>query len=552
MDLSLIYVCISILYIGITLAEYNEKTGFVNARGVPNGGMDIAPPSFEEIRNFGTAKSGDAFTNILKRNEVVNSTELCLEQGDIPVPCNSNNRQRRNALRNRGARWINGIVPYVIDGYYDRATRQRILRGIERYHEETCIQFVQRTNEQDYIHIFPGIGCYSLVGRVGGQQQVSLGVGCTTILGTIIHELMHAIGFHHEQTRTDRDDFVYIYFRNIISGLEYNFDKYEQTSIDHLGTPYDYFSVMHYSMYAFSRTPQVDPTIVARDTRYRLDYRTDFSENDIRKINIYYECPSKDETTAKPPTPDEECMDMNQGCSFWTEYCDTNRWVSTNCKLSCKVCTPTTTTTGTGGNDDCTDNHDNCEYWAGVGECEVNPAWMLVNCKVSCDECVTVTENCKDQDENCEVWAKYRQCTENPSYMLEFCPRSCGQCGDGGFMEACEDYHENCEHWASIDQCRLNPGYMNYECRKSCNLCAASSPLDLVPQTQCQDTSGYCSVYAEEGMCESSRDYMSLTCPDTCSMCPDKSYPPDNGGCELRSFFGFLGVLVVLSQRLAM
>ncbi|XP_054748155.2 zinc metalloproteinase nas-13-like [Lytechinus pictus] len=549
MELSLILGCMSILFMGTTYAEYNYKTGYVNAQGVPNGGVDIAAPSFEAMKTFGTAQGGDAFTTIMEQNKAMNDTKQCMEQGDIPVPCNSTNRQRRNALRNRGARWINGIVPYVIDGYYDAATRGRILRAMNRYHDTTCLRFVQRTNQQDYIYIFPGNGCYSLVGRVGGQQQVSLGVGCTTNLGTIVHELMHAVGFHHEQTRTDRDDFVYIYRQNIIRGLEYNFDKYEQTYIDHLGTQYDYLSVMHYHMTAFTSNGQ--PTIVARDTRYRLDYRSDFSENDIRKINIYYQC---DGTTVDPTTPEEECMDMNEGCSAWAQagYCQTNQWVMTNCKQSCGTCTPTPTT-GTGGND-CMDSHSNCAAWAQAGECQINPTWMLVNCKVSCDQCDTgtITENCKDQNDNCEVWAKYMQCTENPSYMLEYCPRSCGQCSSSNFMNTCEDYHDNCEYWASNDQCQENPGYMNYECRKSCNLCVASSPVQLLPQIECQDTSGYCPIYSEDGMCESNPSYMGLVCPDTCRMCPGRSYP-DNGASGLRSFFGFIGALVVsfLARKLA-
>ncbi|XP_030831462.1 zinc metalloproteinase nas-13-like [Strongylocentrotus purpuratus] len=459
-------------------------------------------------------------------------TELCLEQGDIPVPCNSTGRAKRNALRDRGMRWVNGVVPYVIDNRYDYGTRARITRAMERYHETTCIRFVERTRETDYIYIFPGNGCYSLVGRVGGQQQVSLGNGCTTNLGTIIHELMHAVGFHHEQTRTDRDTYVYIYFNNIIQGkkrdlcLEYNFDN----------------------------RPSSLATRDSSSTTVPISVTTTSTNS-----TFYYEC---DGNTVDPTLPEEvDCVDSNQNCPGWADagYCATNSWMIANCKLSCAVCVITPTPTpGTGGNDDCKDMNDNCAGWANAGECQANPSWMLPNCPVSCDQCETVNpgENCIDMNENCAIWAKYRQCTENPGYMLEFCPRSCGQCVGSGIMQTCEDFNDQCADWASTEQCQLNPGYMNYECRKSCSLCAASSPLELLPQTQCQDTSGYCPVYAEDGMCVSKPEYMGLVCPDTCQMCPGKIYAESgsSGSSELRSFYGFLGALFIsfLARRLAL
>jgi len=55
------------------------------------------------------------------------------------------------------------------------------------------------------------------VGRIGGMQQVSIGVGCE-YSATIKHELMHATGFWHEQSRTDRDYYVTVNWTNIQAG----------------------------------------------------------------------------------------------------------------------------------------------------------------------------------------------------------------------------------------------------------------------------------------------------------------------------------------------
>ena len=42
--------------------------------------------------------------------------------------------------------------------------------------------------------MYKGSGCSSYVGRQGGVQYLSLGTGCASSIGVIIHEFMHAIG----------------------------------------------------------------------------------------------------------------------------------------------------------------------------------------------------------------------------------------------------------------------------------------------------------------------------------------------------------------------
>ncbi len=45
-------------------------------------------------------------------------------------------------------------------------------------------------------------------------QRLRLDDNCYE-MGTILHELMHAIGFPHKQARFDRDEFVEIMYNNI-------------------------------------------------------------------------------------------------------------------------------------------------------------------------------------------------------------------------------------------------------------------------------------------------------------------------------------------------
>ena len=87
------------------------------------------------------------------------------------------------------------------------------------------------------------------------KQKLFPGYGCVR-LGTVIHEMLHASGFWHEQSRPDRDEHVEIFWSNIQAGMEDNFARYSRAEVSTLSLPYDTDSVMHYSSTAFSRNGQ--------------------------------------------------------------------------------------------------------------------------------------------------------------------------------------------------------------------------------------------------------------------------------------------------------
>uniref|UniRef100_A0A1I8M9I8 Metalloendopeptidase n=1 Tax=Musca domestica TaxID=7370 RepID=A0A1I8M9I8_MUSDO len=213
-------------------------------------------------------------------------------EGDILMPQTS--VILKNGLISTSTRWPNGIVPYEIGAQFQRRDMNVIRNAIQEYHRRTCIRFVPRTNEKDYISIVNGkSGCWSSIGLVGGKQEVNLqSPGCLSKPGTAMHELMHVLGFLHEQNRQERDGFVDIKYQNIRQAAYENFKKVSPTIA--FGVPYDYGSVMHYSPRAFSQNGQ--PTIVAKhpDGNQIMGQRNGFSNLDIEKINRMYNCYAND------------------------------------------------------------------------------------------------------------------------------------------------------------------------------------------------------------------------------------------------------------------
>lgn len=68
-------------------------------------------------------------------------------------------------------------------------------------------------------------------------------IGCFRLY-TIAHEFLHALGFFHMQSATERDEYVNIVWDKIQGGTEGNFDAYGTDFITNYDVEYDYGSVM--------------------------------------------------------------------------------------------------------------------------------------------------------------------------------------------------------------------------------------------------------------------------------------------------------------------
>ncbi|XP_011492314.2 high choriolytic enzyme 1-like [Oryzias latipes] len=227
----------------------------------------------------------DITTRILTSN---NNTDQLLLEGDLVAPTN------RNAMKcwSSSCFWkkaSNGLVviPYVISSEYSGGEVATIEGAMRAFNGKTCIRFVRRTNEYDFISVVSKTGCYSELGRKGGLQELSINRGGCMYSGIIQHELNHALGFQHEQTRSDRDSYVRINWENIIPASAYNFNKHDTNN---LNTPYDYSSIMHYGRDAFSIAYGRDSITPIPNPNVPIGQRNGMSRWDITRINVLYNC----------------------------------------------------------------------------------------------------------------------------------------------------------------------------------------------------------------------------------------------------------------------
>lgn len=195
----------------------------------------------------------------------------------------------RNAIVDQTRRW-KFPIPYILTDSLDLNAKGVILQALDEYRLRSCVDFKPYEGESSFISFAKLSGCWSYVGDDGVGQDLSIGAGCDT-KAIVEHELLHALGFYHEQSRSDRDDYVKIWWDQIEEGKEHNFDKYEDDFITDLNTPYDYESVMHYRPLSFNKNESI-PTITTTIPYFNqvIGQRLDFSAVDITRLNRMYDC----------------------------------------------------------------------------------------------------------------------------------------------------------------------------------------------------------------------------------------------------------------------
>ncbi|XP_061089992.1 hatching enzyme 1.2-like [Conger conger] len=226
----------------------------------------------------------DITERILQSNN--GSSEMLME-GDLVL---SNTRNAVNCWNNQ-CLWrksSNGLVevPYTVGDEFSYYQKRKIENAMKTFNKETCIRFVPRSFQRDFISVESKDGCYSHLGRTGNKQVLSLDKYGCVYHGIIQHELNHALGFYHEHTRSDRDQYVKINWENVPPHTIYNFQTQDTNN---LNTPYDYTSIMHYGRTAFSSNGKDTITPIPNPNQ-SIGQGPRLSMGDIQRINKLYSC----------------------------------------------------------------------------------------------------------------------------------------------------------------------------------------------------------------------------------------------------------------------
>ncbi len=214
---------------------------------------------------------------------------VAVTQGDLIVGALVEENTESESLKNSSVilpivkLWPSSTIPYHIDE--DVPNPERILQALS-FFEGTSVKFVPYSSQPAAIVFTNGSeNCKSYIGYHGILQPIMLSPDCKP--DDIAHEVMHALGFIHEQSRSDRDQYVEVMSENIEDGHQINFEKLPPGFMAVSGlSPFDFESLMIYPSWMFAKSGNV--TMQAK-TGQRIEPSKELSSLDRERVNRAYE-----------------------------------------------------------------------------------------------------------------------------------------------------------------------------------------------------------------------------------------------------------------------
>ena len=181
--------------------------------------------------------------------------------------------------------WESSRIPYYIQPSFEDP--QRVLTAISMF-LGTAVNLVPYQEGDEDVIVFENgpKDCRSYLGKVGGKQPIWLAGNCGP--REIAHEIMHALGFIHEQNRSDRDKYVLVNHDNIEQGAEINFELFPVSLMTVSGTqPFDFESIMMYPPTIFSKSSNM-PTLQSKVPGKSISPSQHLSRSDLIRIERAY------------------------------------------------------------------------------------------------------------------------------------------------------------------------------------------------------------------------------------------------------------------------
>jgi len=181
--------------------------------------------------------------------------------------------------------WNDSKIAYAFAE--DFKNKELVFQVLKYLEKETPLSFIGLEEEEDAVVFVNGDEhCYSYLGKVGGHQPVFLAPNCG--FQEILHEVMHVLGFIHEHSRTDRDEYVNINWENIQDNFELQFEKVPQELMEPiLDTKFDFKSIMLYQPHFFAKEKGL-VTLESRSSQKIEPTQKGLSKGDLEKIRLVY------------------------------------------------------------------------------------------------------------------------------------------------------------------------------------------------------------------------------------------------------------------------
>ncbi len=179
-------------------------------------------------------------------------------------------------------------IPFAIDPKLPDGQKTDIQDSLIYLVEAVGLEFVEYDGSQEDVLYFTDNDkhCYSYLGMIGGTQPIYLSPGCGP--QAILHEMLHALGFVHEQNRGDRDSFLQIFWQNIQTDYHIQFMKVPEDLMENYGaSEFDYQSIMLYEDHFFANK-RGKKTMKSKTQRQIRPIQKGLSTRDIERIQNLY------------------------------------------------------------------------------------------------------------------------------------------------------------------------------------------------------------------------------------------------------------------------